>query len=82
MVAVELKWMIRDWVWTQIWKLRIRYEGLTEKEGNKDDVQVSGISNWATGAIYQDERKAEGVTRFGELKVKVLIWDMFEMPMK
>lgn len=38
---------------------------MPEKEENKDS-----ISNSVIGAIYQDERKAEGVTRFGELKVK------------
>lgn len=43
---------------------------MREKDGNKDDFQVSGVSNWVIGAIYQDERKAEGVTTFGKFKVK------------
>lgn len=58
---------------------------MTEKV-NKDDFQLSAISNWVIGDIDQDEKswgsdQVWGVTRFGELKVVLVchVSDAYEL---
>ena len=61
-----------DWVW----------EDDRENEGNKVDFQMSGISSWVIGAIYQDEKSWRSEQVWG-VKKKGLICDVrFEMPMR